>query len=117
LGGVSFWVSFQAGRWFIATWAPFTYEVAANVDLAEVAIEAIRAAIAHPGRFYFDIDDAVKSRFGLTLVSKRSSTRFVACDHRDGNARSAPRPDQRAQDVGLMAGHFIEVVGLTLGGR
>jgi hypothetical protein len=69
IGGVSYWISRQQGRWFIASWAPHYYAVPATADIADVVVASIRAATAHPNREYFDIDGEVKRSFGLLEIT------------------------------------------------
>ena len=70
IGGVSFWISFQAEQWFIASWGPCIYRVPATASIVDLTAEAINAATRHPKRRYFDVDEEVKLRFGLVSVSE-----------------------------------------------
>ena len=89
--GNSFWVSHDAGTWYLGTWGGNEYRLPDDHRLAELCISWLSRA---PDDTRSDFDDQLKLEFGLVPVSD---------DESDG---LDPRMDDPAPQKGLCRCHW-----------
>lgn len=65
LGGNSFWVATRGGEWFIATWSPIIYRIPDPECLVNLCVRLLSRS---PGRAYGDVDESVRTEFGLVEI-------------------------------------------------
>jgi hypothetical protein len=70
--GNSFWISNKAGIWYLCTWAPAFYRVAADADLVSLCSEFVACGTSAQAR----VPDTLIERYRLTEIPDAEAHRI-----------------------------------------